>query len=91
MDMTMSSIRYNREEVVTSVQRRRCWTPEQKSEIGKQNNEPGSAVSLLARQHLLTAAQMFQWRKSYLEGSAVAVGANETGVPASELQEVMRP
>ena len=90
MDMTMSSIRPNRVEVVTSVQRRRRWTPEQKLEIVKQTNEPGSSVSLVARQHGLTAAQLFQWRKAYLEGSLVAVGANETVVPASELQEAMR-
>jgi transposase-like protein len=38
MDMTMSSIRPAREEVVTSVQRRRRWTPEQKLEIVKQTN-----------------------------------------------------
>ena len=90
MDMTMSSIRPNRVEVVTSVQRRRRWTPEQKLEIVKQTNDPGSSVSLVARQHGLTAAQLFQWRKAYLEGSLVAVGANETVVPASELQEAMR-
>ena len=90
MDMTTSSIRPNRVEVVTSVQRRRRWTPEQKLEIVKQTNEPGSSVSLVARQHGLTAAQLFQWRKAYLEGSLVAVGANETVVPASELQEAMR-
>ena len=90
MDMTMSSIRPNRVEVVTSVQRRRRWTPEQKLEIVKQTNEPGSSVSLVARQHGLTAAQLFQWRKAYLEGSLVAVGANETVVPASELQEAIR-
>jgi transposase len=77
-------------EVVTSVQRRRRWTPEQKLEIVKQTNEPGRSVSLVARQHGLTAAQLFQWRKAYLEGSLVAVGANETVVPASELQEAMR-
>jgi transposase len=47
-------------------------------------------VSLVARQHGLTAAQLFQRRKAYLEGSLVAVGANETVVPASELQEAMR-
>ena len=51
MDMTMSSIRPTRVEVVTSVQRRRRWTPEQKLEIVKQTNEPGSSVSLVARQH----------------------------------------
>jgi transposase len=90
MDMTMSSIRPNRVEVVTSVQRRRRWTAEQKLEIVKQTNELGSSVSLVARQHGLTAAQLFQWRKAYLEGSLVAVGANETVVPASELQEATR-
>ncbi len=88
--MTMSSIRPNLVEVVTSVQRRRRWTPEQKLEIVKQANEPGSSVSLVAHQHGLTVAQLFQWRKAYLEGSLVAVGANETVVPASELQEAMR-
>jgi transposase len=90
MDMTMSSIRSNRVEVVTGVQRRRRWTPEQKLEIVKQTIEPGSSVSLVARQHGLAAAQLFQWRKAYLEGSLVAVGANETVVPASELQEAIR-
>ena len=47
-------------------------------------------MSLVARQQELTAAQPFQWRKAYLEGSLVAVGANESVVPASELQEAMR-
>jgi transposase len=40
MDMTMSSIRSTRVEMVTSVHRRRRWTPEQKLEIVKQTNEP---------------------------------------------------
>ena len=86
----MSSIRPTRVEVLTSIQRRRRWTPEQKLAIVKQTNEPGSSVSLVARQHRLTAAQLFQWRKAYLEGTLVAVGANETVVPASELQDAMR-
>ena len=79
-----------RVEVVTSVQRRRRWTPEQKLEIVKQTNEPGNSVSMVARQFGITAAQLFQWRKAYLQGSLMAVGANETVVPASELQEAMR-
>jgi transposase len=44
----------------------------------------------VARQHRSTAAQLFQWRKAYLEGYLLAVGANEAVVPASELQEAMR-
>jgi len=90
MDMTMSSIRPNRVEVVTSVKCRRRWSSEQKLEIVKQTNESGRSVSLVAHQHGLTAAQLFQWRKAYLEGYLVAVGDNETVVPASELQEAMR-
>ena len=90
MDMTMSSATPSRVEVVTSVQRRRRWTPEQKLEIVKQTNEPGSSVSMVARQFGISAAQLFQWRKAYLQGSLMAMGANETVVPASELQEAMR-
>ncbi len=45
---------------------------------------------MVARQFGITAAQLFQWRKAYLQGSLMAVGANETVVPASELQEAMR-
>ncbi len=90
MDMTMSSATPTRVEVVTSVQRRRRWTPEQKLEIVKQTNEPGSSVSMVARQFGISADQLFQWRKAYLQGSLMAVGANETVVPASELQEAMR-
>ena len=90
MDMTMSSATPTWVEVVTSVQRRRRWTPEQKLEIVKQTNEPGSSVSMVARQFGISAAQLFQWRKAYLQGSLMAVGANETVVPASELQEAMR-
>ena len=90
MDMTMSSAAPSRGEGVTSVQRRRRWTPEQKLEIVKQTNEPGSSVSMVARQFGISAAQLFQWRKAYLQGSLMAMGANETVVPASELQEAMR-
>ena len=90
MDMTMSSVTPSRVEVVTSVQRRRRWTPEQKLEIVKQTNDPGSSVSMVARQFGISAAQLFQWRKAYLQGSLMAVGANETVVPASELQEAIR-
>ena len=81
MDMTMSSIRPNRVEVVTSVQRRRRWTPEQKLEIVKQTNEPGSSVSLVARAHGLSAAQLFQWRNASIGVLFMAVGANEYVVP----------
>jgi hypothetical protein len=56
MNMAMSSAIPNRVKVVTSVQRRRRLTPEQKLAIVKQTNEPGSSVSLVVREHGFTAA-----------------------------------
>ena len=88
--MTMSLATPNRVEVVTSVQRRRRWIPEQKLEIVKQTNELGNSVSMVPRQFGITAAQLFRWRKVYHQGSLMAVGANETVVSAAELQETMR-
>ena len=48
MDMTMSSAAPSRVEVVTSVQRRRRWTPEQKLEIVKQTTQYSISASISA-------------------------------------------
>ncbi len=90
MDMPMSNLRNTSVEVLTSVQRRRHWTPQQKLEIILKTNEPGNSVSAVAREYGIASNQIFQWRKAYLEGSLVAVGANEAVVPSSELQEAMK-
>ena len=90
MDMPMSNLRNTTVEVLTSVQRRRRWTPQQKLEIIGKTNEPGNSVSAVAREYGIAANQIFQWRKAYIEGSLVAVGANEAVVPSSELQDAMR-
>lgn len=39
----------NRIEVITGVQRRRRWTPEQKLDLVKKTFEPGMTVSMVAR------------------------------------------
>ena len=90
MDMTMSNARPAPVEVLISVQRRRRWTPQQKLEIIQKTNEPGSSVSAVAREFGISANLIFHWRKSFLEGSLVAVGANEPVVPCSELHEAMK-
>jgi transposase len=90
MDLPMPLGRKSEVEVITGVQRRRRWTPQEKLEWVRKTMEPGMSVSLVARQAGITASQLFQWRKAYTEGSLVAVGANEQVVPASELQEAMK-
>ena len=90
MDMPMSSGSHSKIEIITGVQRRRRWTPEQKLGWVRRTTEPGMSVSLVAREAGISTGQLFQWRKAYLEGSLVAVGANESVVPASELQDAQK-
>ena len=90
MDMPMSTGSGSKIEIITGVQRRRRWTSEQKLAWVKRTTEPGMSVSLVAREAGISTSQLFQWRKAYLEGSLVAVGANEPVVPASELQDAQK-
>ena len=84
MSTDMSSVNNtSRIEVITGVQRRRRWTPEQKLELVKQTFEAGMTVSMVARQAGIAATQLFQWKKAYSEGSLVAVGANNQALQDS--------
>jgi transposase-like protein len=55
----------------------------------RRTTEPGMSVSLVAREAGISSGQLFQWRKAYLEGSLVAVGASEP-VPPMPLPSVQR-
>jgi transposase len=91
MNTDMNSGNNNgRVEVITGVQRRRRWTPEEKLALVRHTFEPGMSVSLVARNAGITASQLFQWKKAYTEGSLVAVGASQPVVPASEMTEALK-
>ncbi len=74
----------DRIEVITSVQRRRRWSAEEKARIVQETYAPGMSVSLVARQHGIAPNQLFTWRRLYASGALSAVGAGEEVVPASE-------
>ena len=75
-------------EVITSVQRRRRWTPEEKRALLEKAEHPGSSVSAVARKYGINPNQMFHWRKLMREGALVAVGADDHVVPASEVKQL---
>ena len=81
MPMTGST---DRVEVITSVQRRRRWSAEEKTRIVEETYAPGMSVSLVARQHGVAPNQVFKWRQLYAQGALSAVGAGEEVVSASE-------
>jgi len=87
MDMTSNKERI---EVITSVQRRRRWSAEEKAAIVQETYAPGTSVSYVARRHGVAPSQVFQWRRLYAEGALSAVGAGEEVVPASEYKALQQ-
>lgn len=77
-------------EVITSVQRRRRRAVEEKISWVRRSMEPGMTISIAAREAGVAPSQLFTWKRLYLEGGLSAVGANESVVAASELQEAQR-
>lgn len=96
--MTMSTTREMMEasramspvEVITSVQRRRRWTPEEKRLMVEEAESPGMSVSAVARKYGIHPNQLFRWRKLMYEGALSAVKAGEAVVPSSEVKSLKK-
>ncbi len=71
-------------EIVQTVAKKR-WTPAQKLRIVEESMQPGNSASGVARQHGVSPALLYKWRKLMLEGGAAAVEADEQVVSMSEV------
>jgi len=82
----------SRAEVITSVERRRRWSQDEKERLVAASLEPGASVSEVARVAGLHVSQLFRWRKELCKhGEAsiapfvpVAIGPS---VPPREVAE----
>ncbi len=75
-------------EMITSVQRCRRWSPEEKRAILGEAEQAGNSLSAAARKYGVNPDQLFHWRKLMREGALVAVGADEHVVSASEVKQL---
>jgi transposase len=75
-------------EVITSVQRRRRWTAEEKRAILEEADQLGSSVSAVGRKYGINPNQLFTWRRLMREGGLVAVASEDAVVPASEAKQL---
>jgi transposase len=75
-------------EVITSVQRRRRWSAQEKKAFVAESEQPGMSVSAVARKYGIHPNQLFSWRKLVQEGGFTAVRAGEEVVPLSEAREL---
>lgn len=58
-------------EIITGVERRRRWRPEQKLRILAELDEPGSTVAEVARRHEVSRGLLWQWRDAQRRGELV--------------------
>ena len=52
-----------RVEVITSVERRRRWSPAEKQQLVAASLEPGASVSAVAREAGIHPGQLYGWRR----------------------------
>lgn len=75
-------------EVITSVQRRRRWSLQEKLQMVEESELPGLSVSYVARKYGVSPSQLFTWRRLAREGKLSAIRAGEEVVPASEVKRL---
>jgi transposase len=58
-------------EIITGVERRRRWRPEEKLRILAELDEPGAKFNDVARRHDLSRGLLWQWRDAQRRGKLV--------------------
>jgi transposase len=76
--------------VVTSVERRRRWSAEEKQSIIQETYIPGMSLSHVARKYAISPSQLFAWRRLMEEGAMEGIRAEEGVVPKSQVKELER-
>ena len=75
-------------EVITSVERRRRWSREEKLRIVAESAQPGRTASQVARDHGIAPGQLFIWRRQLLSEAIASGGAGCDGfVPVAIADE----
>ena len=74
--------------LITSVERRRRWSIEEKRQIIEETYLPGSSVSQVARKYGITPSQLFYWRRRMEQGALKGISTEEDLVPRSQVKEL---
>jgi len=72
--------------VITSVQRRRRWSAEEKRAMVEEAEQPGMSISAVARKYDVHPNLLFTWRRLMREGALEAVRRDERVGPISEVK-----
>lgn len=76
--------------VITSVERRRKWSVDEKHSIVQETYLPGMSLSHVARKYDINPCQLFKWRKLMEDGGMEGIRGEESVVPKSRVKELER-
>ena len=77
-------------EVITSVQRRRRYSGQEKAQFVAMTMQPGSSVSSVARQYGISPSLLFKWKRLMQDGGVTAVEANDQVVSVSDYNALLK-
>ncbi|MBD0275207.1 MAG: transposase, partial [Acetobacteraceae bacterium] len=78
-------------EIITGIERRRHWRPEEKLRILAELAEPGVKFNDVARRHDLSRGLLWQWRDAWRRGKLVVAEAEPAFVPLRVVPELPAP
>jgi transposase len=78
-------------EVITSVQRRRRWSREEKERIVAAALEPGAVASEVARAAGIHTSQLFRWRQQLCDRAPVTAAFNAVAIAPEPTAAVPLP
>jgi transposase len=76
----------DRVEVVSSIQRRRRYSLDQKLAVLAEAAQPGMSISYVARRHGISPSMLFGWRRRMSEGGKEAVRVDDEVVGSAEVR-----
>src|SRR5258708_25224633 len=74
-------------EVITSVERRRRWSREEKLRIVAESAQPSRTTSQVARDHGIAPGQLFIWRRQFLSQALASSAGEHDFVPVEIAHE----
>ncbi|MHA3098241.1 transposase [Acinetobacter brisouii] len=77
-------------EIITSVQRRRRYSGQEKAQFVALTLQVGSSVSSVARQYGIAPSLLFKWKRLMQDGGVTAVEANDQVVSASDYNALLK-
>ena len=77
-------------EVITSVQRRRRYSGQEKAQFVAMTMQPGSSVSSVARQYGISPSLLFKWKRLMQDGGVTVMEANDQVVSVSDYNSLLK-